>query len=159
MSPTSDYQQIEILVERYSDMVMRIAYQHTRSRSEAEDIMQDVFVALLKKFPFASNEYEKAWIIRVTINKCKNFLKSARRKNVPLQDYDGATLSDKNDMVMEEILALPETEKNVVYLYYYEGYSAKEVGKILRRSENSVFILLSRARKHLKLLIEENNEN
>lgn len=145
---------IRRIVESYSDLIMRIAYQNTRNRYESEDIMQEVFVALIKKYPFSSEEHMKAWIIRVTINKCKNYLKSARRKVLPLKNNFDIAATVKSDDLTEELFELPEFERNVLFLHYYEGYSAREIGKMLHKSENAVFLAFSRARKHLKLIIE-----
>lgn len=146
-----DNQTIRAIVERYSDMIMRIAYQNTRDYAEAEDILQDVYFAMLKR-TFESEEHRKAWLIRATVNKCKNYWKSARRKNLPLEESRAASAPERG--VMEELFSLPAPERTVLYLHYYEKYTAKEIGKMLRKSENAVFILLSRARKHLKLVIE-----
>ena len=152
---------IRRILDNYSDLILRIAFQNTQDRQESEDIMQEVFIELLKKHPFSSEEHMKAWIIRVTINKCKNFLKSARRRNIQLNDnLKVAATTLQNDSLFDELFALPEFERNVLFLYYYEGYSAQEIGKILHKSENAVFLSLSRGRKHLKLIIEGlNDEN
>lgn len=146
---------IKDIIERYSDIIMRIAYHHIGNLTECEDIMQDVFVSLIKKYPFNSEEHMKAWIIRVTINKCKNYMKSSYRKTLPLPEHSNiAVMTDSSNEVMEEIMLLPETERDVIYLHYYEGYTAKEIGKMIGKSENAVHIILTRARNRLKLLID-----
>lgn len=151
-----DIRNINYIVETYGDMLYRVAYQYTRNRSEAEDITQDVFVAMLKKMPFKSEEHLKAWIIRVAINKSINYLKSNRKKVLSLDeniDVAGKQNFDRDEI--EELQSLPRFDRSVIYLYYYEGYSIKEIAKITGKSANSINIRLFRAREKLKTLLEE----
>lgn len=76
----------ELLVDKYADTLFRIAIQNTGVTQEAEDIVQDVFLAMLKNLPFESEEHAKRWLIRVTVNKCRDYLRAARRKNLPLEE-------------------------------------------------------------------------
>lgn len=152
---------VRSVIGRYGDMVMRIAYQNTRDRAESEDIVQEVFLALFLRSLPKSEEHLKAWLIRVTINKSRNVIKSARRKVLPLDERIAPPSSWERPSeaeVLEALFALPFDERNALYLFYYEGYSAKEIGKLLRRSENAVYILLSRARKRLRIIWEEEDE-
>lgn len=141
-------------IERYADTVRRICMVHLKNEADTEDIFQTVFLKyVLHSAPFASEEHEKAWIIRVTINACKDLLKSVfRTKVVPLEDWDDAVreLGEEHAEVLEAVLALPPKYKDAVYLHYYEGYSAVEIGKILQKNVNSVYTLLNRARQMLK---------
>ena len=144
------------VVNTYGDMLYRLAYQYTRNSSESEDIAQDVFVAMLKKMPFKSEEHLKAWLIRVAINKSKNYLKSARKKVLSLdENIDVAGPPLKEDDGLEELNLLPEFDRSVIYLYYYEGYSVREIAKMTGKSANSINIRLSRSREKLKTLLEE----
>lgn len=144
------------VVNTYGDMLYRLAYQYTRNASESEDIAQDVFVAMLKKMPFKSEEHLKAWLIRVAINKSKNYLKSARKKVLSLdENIDVAGPPLKEDDGLEELNLLPEFDRSVIYLYYYEGYSVREIAKMTGKSANSINIRLSRSREKLKTLLEE----
>ena len=152
---------VRSVIGRYGDMVMRIAYQNTRDRAESEDIVQEVFLALFLRPLPKSEEHLKAWLIRVTINKSRNVIKSARRKVLPLDERIAPPSSWEHPSeaeVLEALFALPFDERNALYLFYYEGYSAKEIGKLLRRSENAIYILLSRARKRLRSIWEEADE-
>ena len=135
-------------------MLMRIAYRYTRSTAESEDIMQDTFLALMDKRTFSSVEHIKRWLIRVVINKSKNHLKSAARKTLPL-DETAVSFSPQEREVISELDKLGPTDRNIIYLHYYEGYSLKEIGKILRLTQNAVYIRVTRARKKLKNLMEE----
>lgn len=149
----SDYE-VNCAVDRYADTVRRICLLHLKNYHDTEDIFQSVFLKyLLYDGTFESDEHEKAWFIRVTINACKDFLKSFYRKNfVPIeavQDMAFTSDSEQSD-VLEEVLSLPKKYKDAVYLFYFEGYNASEISKITGRKENTVYTLLARARKLLK---------
>lgn len=156
---------VRAIIERYSDMVLKVAYQNTRDLQESEDIVQEVFLALFSRPLPKEEEHLKAWLIRVTLNKSRSFLRSARRKVQPLDESLApaerlaAPPDFAQDEVLSKLLTLPEAEKNALYLHYYEGYSAKEIGKFLKRSENAVYILLSRGRAKLKELLKEDEDD
>lgn len=144
------------IVDEYGDLVFRIALNYTGNTQEAEDITQESFLAMLKKLPFKSAEHAKRWLIKVTVNKCKDYYKSARRKNLPLDERlisESFELSDG----LEELEKLDPLDRDIIYLFYYEGYSAKEIGKMIGKTKNAVNIRLSRAREYLKELLEEGN--
>lgn len=155
---------VRAIIERYSDMVLKVAYQNTRDLQESEDIVQEVFLALFSRPLPKEEEHLKAWLIRVTLNKSRSFLRSARRKVLPLDESLApaerlaAPPDFAQDEVLSKLLTLPEAEKNALYLHYYEGYSAKEIGKFLKKSENAVYILLSRGRAKLKELLKEDED-
>ena len=139
----------EELLGRYSDMVLRIALHNVGSRADAEDVAQEVFLKRISaRRAFASPEHEKAWMIRVTVNQCRDFLKSAHRKMLPLPEDLPA--EEPCGEVLEAVLCLPVPYRNVIYLHYYEGLSVKEISRALRRRENTVSSWLYRARAALK---------
>ncbi|WP_411676187.1 sigma-70 family RNA polymerase sigma factor [Caproicibacter sp.] len=140
----------EELLNCYSDMVLRIALHNVKARADAEDIAQEVFLKrVTARRSFASPEHEKAWMIRVTVNQCRDFLKSARnRPTVALEE--SVPDSPHSTEVLDAVLCLPVLYRNVIYLYYYEGYSVREISRILRRRENTVSSWLFRARAALK---------
>ena len=150
----SDKNLIDEIINSYSDTVMRIALQHVRNVQEAEDIMQEVFLALLNKTNFKNAEHLKAWLIRVTINKCKDYHRSKRKKLVPLESVRSIAVTAEQESVLEEIFALPPIDRDIIYLHYYEGYGAAEIGKIIKKSENAVYVRLMRAREKLKNILE-----
>ena len=154
----TEKQYIEI-VEKYADMIYRIAYQKVLNRYDAEDIVQDVFVKLLSsKSYFRDEEHIKAWLIRVTINLCINYNKSlARQKTVSVEQLD-IPFTQQETGILEELYLLPEDERNILYLYYYEGYKIREIAKILRQKQNTINSKLTRARNKLKRIMEVNNE-
>ena len=147
-------QEVNRAIELYSDMIRKICMLHLKNYADTEDIFQTVFMKyLLHTAPFESEEHEKAWFIRVTVNACKDLLKSFFRRNaVPLEELSeqAAALPEQDREVLEAVLALPSKYKDVVYLHYYEGYSAAEIGRILNKNVNTVYTLLSRAREQLK---------
>ena len=102
---------------------------------------------------FQSPEHEKAWMIRVTINACKDLLRSLlRRRTVSLDEVleQPAPIPEDHREVLEAVLSLPVKYKDVVYLHYYEGYTASQIGEILGKKANTVYTLLNRARQMLK---------
>ncbi len=149
-------QKAEEAIRRYADMIYRLALSNVKSRHDAEDIFQDVCVALLSSSaPLDDDEHLRHWLIRATINKCKNFHKSvSRHRTEPLESAENIC-SEEHQSLYEELSSLPSKYRTVLYLYYYEGYSVKEVAKLLSLSENTVSSQLRRARKKLRLLLEE----
>lgn len=141
-------------VELYSDTVKKICMLHLKNYDDTEDIFQTVFMKyVLYDGVFESEEHEKAWIIRVTINACKDYLKSFfRSRTVPIDEIRELTsdIEEDHSDVLQAVLALPKKYKDVVYLYFYEQYTAVEIGKILGKNVNTVYTLLSRAKKILK---------
>lgn len=135
---------------QFTDTVYRVAVHNSARPADAEDITQAVFVKLLEsKNTFKGTEHLKAWLIRVTINLCRDEL----RKNSKIVLCESPLLNDtaqKEDSVLEAVRALPENYRNAVYLHYYEGYTAKEIGKILDAKPNTVLSWLSRGRDMLK---------
>ena len=146
-------------IDRYADTVRRICMVHLKNYSDTEDIFQTVFLKyILYPEPFESEEHEKAWIIRVTINACRDLLKSFfHSRTVPLDsliEKPGEIPEDHRE-ILEAVLSLPAKYKDAVYLYYFEGYSASEIASILKKNVNTVYTLLNRARHLLKNRLEE----
>ena len=141
-------------IERYGDMVRRLCLVHLKNPADTEDIFQNVFLKyVLSPVVFESPEHEKAWLIRVTINACRDLVKSFfRSRTVPLEELldQPAPLSEEHKEVLEAVLALPPKYRDAVYLHYYEGYTAAEIGKLLGKNTNTVYTLLTRARERLR---------
>jgi RNA polymerase sigma-70 factor (ECF subfamily) len=146
---------IEEIVKRQADTLYRTAAAILGSRAEAEDAVQDVFVKLLEKQPaFESAEHETAWLIRVTVNQCRSRLRSHWwKKTVPLLDSHPAQTVDQHN-IMETVQSLPVKYRTVIHLFYYEGYSTKEIAEITRQKDSTVREQLSRARKMLRIFME-----
>ena len=147
-------QEVNRIIDLYADTVRRICMLHLKNSADTEDIFQEVFLKYaLSSVIFESAEHEKAWIIRVAVNSCKDLLKSFfRSRTVSMEDIVSlpAVQTEEYNNVLETVLGLPQKYKDVVYLHYYEGYSAVEIGKILGKNVNTVYTLLARARKMLQ---------
>lgn len=153
-----DEQELERLAERYADMIYRIALNDTRSPADAEDILQEVLLALFTASPaFESPEHEKRWLIRVTLNKGKNHRRSLlRRATLPLEEADGYLSQEPDHRALREaVAALPRNQRRAVDLYYYEGYSTGEIAAILHTKEATVRTWLRRGRQRLKEYLTE----
>ena len=141
-------------MERYADTVWRLCLIHLKNRADAEDVFQTVFLKyVLSTAAFESDEHEKAWFIRVTVNACRDLLRSFfRSRTVPLDELADlpANVPEDHREVLDAVLALPAKYRDVVYLHYYEGYTAREIGTMLHKKENTVYSLLSRGRELLK---------
>lgn len=141
-------------IERYGDTVRRLCMIHLKNEADTQDIFQTVFLKyLLHDKPFESQEHEKAWFIRVTINACKDLLKSFfRSRTVSLEKLNTqiAHLPDQRRAVLGAVLELPQRERQVVYLHYFEGYTAPEIGRLLGKNVNTIYTNLARARERLR---------
>ena len=143
-------------IDRYGDMIRRICMIHLKNYADTEDIFQTVFLKyVLSSVVFENEEHEKAWLIRVTVNACRDLLRSFfRSRTIPLQEALAVEqdIPEDDREILEAVLTLPPKYKDVIYLYYYEEYSAKEISRILKKNVNTVYTLLSRARGLLKEL-------
>lgn len=142
-------------MELYGDMIQRICLIHLKNHADTEDIFQSVFLKyVLSSVVFENDAHEKAWFIRVTINACKDLLKSFfRNRTVALTEIHEQienVVSEADTAVIEAVLRLPEKYRKVVYLHYYEGYTAPEIGEILGKNVNTIYTYIQRARQMLK---------
>ena len=139
------------LFEHYSDMVWRLALTRVGSSSSADDVLQEVFLRVVKINPaFKNSEHAKAWLIKVTINCSKKLMGSAfRRHQASLEDNIAFETMEERD-VSYAVQALNHKYKTVVHLYYYEGLKIDEIAEILQISPSAVKQRLSRAREQLK---------
>lgn len=159
-----DYEEV---IRRNSDTVYRLAYSLVRTRADADDIYQEVFLRYVRKMPiFDSAEHERAWFMRVTVNCCKNFWKSpwTQRRSA----YEGDALegelsennifgeaADEDWLLIETVKQLPEKYRVVIHLFYYEELSVEEIGKITKSKASTVRTRLTRARRELKNLLDK----
>ena len=135
---------------QYTDTVYRVAVHNTRSDADAQDITQEVFLRLLEcRKVFRDSEHMKAWLIRVTINLCKNHLRDRSRETL-VPDAPPQADPAQTHTVLDAVRALPEGQRNAVYLHYYEGYTAREIAAILGSTTNTVLSRLHRARQTLR---------
>lgn len=141
-------------IERYSDTVRRLCMIHLKNSADTEDIFQTVFLKyVLSSVSFQDEEHEKAWFIRVTINACKDLLKSFFRSHtVSLEEVmeQPAQLSPDHRDVLDAVLSLPPKYRNVVYLHYFEDYTAPQISRILHKNVNTIYTLLTRSKQMLR---------
>ena len=154
---------IDFLYGEYSNMIYRLALVRTRNSSDAEDIVQEVFLRYLKYAPsFDSTEHQKAWLIKVTLNCTNTILGSAYRKHsVPFELFtDPGTEDDLPDStVYDAVLKLPSKYRTVIHLFYYEDYSVKEIASMMHATETAVKTWLRRARLKLQSELKEDIED
>lgn len=147
-------QQAKQALETHADTVRRICFVHLKNHHDVEDVFQEVFLKyILHDADFENAAHEKAWFIRVAINASRDLLKSYFRKNVTsFEDLisEPHTIDAHDRAVLEAVLKLPPKYRDVIYLFYYEGYSALEIAAILKKNENTIYTWLSRARTQLK---------
>lgn len=144
-------------IEQYSDMIMRLCMVHLKNGADAEDIFQTVFLKYtLYDKEFESPEHEKAWLIRVTVNACKDLLKSFfRSRTITLEDLSeyAPSVTQEEYTVMEAVWSLPEQYRDAIYLHYYEGYTAPEIAGILKRNPNTVYTHINKGKKLLREML------
>lgn len=146
-------QDVNRAIELYADTVKRICFLHLKNYHDTQDIFQKVFLKyLMHEGNFQSEEHRKSWIIRVTVNSCKDLLRDYYRKNTlsieeAVNEYASC---DESKEILSTVLTLEPKYKDVVYLFYFEGYTACEIAEILNKKENTIYSLLSRAREKLK---------
>lgn len=158
-------EQMERYFRDYYLLAYRIAFSQVKNRADAEDIAQEVFIRLLlHEQEYESEAHEKAWMIRVTLNLCRDLQKSKWQKSrvgmehIPEKELEAFRVPFlKEDETLSLVLGLPENYKNCLYLFYYEDYSIKEIADILGMQENTVKTNLRRGREKLKVLLAKEN--
>lgn len=159
----NDTQQVEYLANKYADTIFRLSYTYLKNTHDAQDVCQNVFVKLLttplKKFE--NEEHEKAYILRMTANACKNVLKSPWRRRICTLDVcaDIPAPEEPDNDILLAVNALPAHYRSVIHLYYYEGYHAEEIADILGISASAVYSRLNRGREKLRKLLERGHEH
>lgn len=146
-------QNIEFLFQNYKDDVYRLALSYTRSVQEAEDVCQTVFLKAMEQTVQPGKE--KAWLMQVTANECRNLLRSSWwRKTESLTEMLVSPAPQYSD-VFQKVMALPPKYRVVIYLRYYEAYTTREMAQLLKISQTAVTTRLSRAREMLKPVLKE----
>ncbi len=147
-------QEINRAIEQYSDMIRRLCMIHLKNYDDTEDIFQTVFLKYaLSSVSFENKEHEKAWLIRATINACKDLLKNFfHSRTVSLDEImeQPVQMPPDDREVLQAVLSLPAKYKDVVYLHYYEDYTAPQIGKILGKNVNTIYTLLTRSKRLLR---------
>lgn len=162
MKSNMSTQEFEMIYQRYKNLLYRIAFTYLKNNADVEDILQEVFLKRVYQAPVFDNpEHEKRWMIRITVNMCKNMLKNFWNQNMDSLDENMDLLFQQWDMdinektIMDEVFRLPEKQRIVIYLYYFEGYTCREIANILKKSESAVKMRLKNGRTRLKAVLEE----
>ena len=156
MTQTITEDELRRVVKAYSDMLLRVAMTRVPTPADAEDVVQDVFLRLLTHAPrFRDGEHEKAWLLRATLNRASD-IRRGRRDDVPLKEAANAAAEAPDyGPLLSAVRSLPEAYSAVIHLYYYEGYSIKEIAGLLALPAPTVGTRLSRGRKRLGEILKE----
>jgi len=150
--------QAERLVQSYADLILRLSYTYLKHTQDAQDLCHTVLLKCMERpRSFDSPEHEKAWIIRCTVNACKDQLRSRKRRgNLPLEAAAAVPAPQPEEgSLLAAVALLPPKYRAVIYLYYYEGYSAREIGAMLGVPAATVHTRLHRGRDQLRAFLEQ----
>ncbi|MPM07922.1 ECF RNA polymerase sigma factor SigW [bioreactor metagenome] len=152
---TDDY--ISAAIEKHADMVRRICFLYLRNSADVEDVYQEVFLKFFLNFDaFENEDHQKAWLCRVTFNKCKDLCKSFwRRKVVSIEEMEIPFESPEQSELIKTVLGLPDDQKEVVYLHYFEDRPVPEIAQIMGKNANTVYSILHRAKAQLRKRVGE----
>ena len=141
---------LELAIRKYGHRVQSLAFVYLKNKFDAEDAAQEVFLTYLRRSPhFLTAQKEKSWLMTVTANHCRDMLRAAHRQELPLTE-DISYLPPQESDVLRAVLELEETYRVPIHLYYYEGYSIREIAAVLRVRPGTVGSRLSRGREMLK---------
>lgn len=157
----------EELYEKYANDVLRVSYFYLGDRQRAEDVCQDVFVRLITNAPDLQEGREKAWLLKVALNRCRDLWRGAWLKRVVLGSPtfelipapDDHERREDEEAVMTAIYQLPASFRETIMLYYYQGYGINEIAEMLDLPEGTISSRLSRARKKLEEILKESEVN
>ncbi|WP_295582605.1 RNA polymerase sigma factor [uncultured Oscillibacter sp.] len=157
MVPSGTDETVCRLVAEYSPMLLRLACTRLPSTADAEDAVQEVFLRLLSARPvFRDAGHEKAWLIRATLHRASDIRRLAERRNLPLEEAAQAAAPPEGESaLLEAVRALPAKYSGVIHLYYYEGYSIREIAQLLGLPTPTVGTRLARGRERLRQMLEE----
>lgn len=147
--------ELEEIMGQYGAMVYRLAYSRTRCPADADDIYQEVFLRYFQKRPsFDSEEHRRAWLLRVTVNRCRTLFASAWfRYRAALEECVGEE-ARKETQLDEALQALRPGDRTVLHLFYYEEMSVREISALLKKKESTVRTQLTRARRRLAQIVK-----
>ena len=154
--PYMDSKNADRLVNTYADMILRISFMYLKQTCDAEDICQDIFLKLLSgEYTFDSPAHEKSWIIRTTINACKDHLRTAFWKRSQTIDaiLENPAPNASESELLDLVMSLPRNYRVSIYLYYYEGYQVKEIAAMYGKTENAISTYLRRGRQKLRQML------
>lgn len=153
------------LMQTYGNDVVRIAFTYLKQKELAEDVAQDVFIKCYEKLDTFRNESSyKTWLIRITVNRCKDVLKSWQYKNLFITDFfkpnqqsivdANHQVNQENELISKQVIKLPVIYREVIILFYYQDLSIEEISELLKINSNTVKTRLHRGRQKLKESLE-----
>lgn len=147
----------EEILDTYGNSILRYAYSYLHNMSDAEEVLQDTLVQFLKTAPaFETRQHEKAWLLRVAGNLSKNRLAyNSVRRTDELKDELVAESREDLSFVWDAVKLLPENYRETIHLFYYEGYSTKQIAQLLQKKETTVRSDLHRGREKLRAVLKE----
>lgn len=156
MVPKNHTDNLREIYDRNVDMLYHICLMYLKNPADAEDAVHNTFVKLIEKQQVFENElHEKNWLIKVASNISKNMLRHWSRYNADLEEVTGEGVTDEYSEVLDAVSRLPDNLKVPVYLFYYHGYSSKEISDITGEKDSTVRNRLQKARKLLRDVLEE----
>lgn len=152
---------IEHIVEEYGDILFRICFIKLCSKQDAQDAVQETLLRFMEqRKDFRDEEHIKAWLIRVAVNICRDMKRfQMRHPQITYDELQEYYLTEREFGIVEEVMKLPNKLKDVIYLYYIEGYKTMEIARILHLSENVVRKRMQRGREQLKIQCLEGGES
>ncbi len=150
-------QKAQRYMSEYGNQILRFAYSYLHSMEEAEDVLQETLIKVLEADPvFENSTHEKAYLLKTAANLSKNHITANKRRETDVLEEDLIALEREDlSFVWEAVKSLPELQREVVHLFYQEGYKTAEIGEILNRKESTIRSDLKRARERLKEILRE----
>ncbi len=148
---TVDKSEFEQMYQTYGPALYRFCLLQMKNSADAEDVLQEVFFKRLSRKPrFCSPEHERRWLFRTALNQCRDEWRRSRRSELPLTAAENVALADSELSLLDQVSDLPQAQRTVLHLYYYEGYSVDEIARLLRTGKSAVKMRLSRGRAALR---------
>lgn len=143
---------VRAAVCNYGDMLYRLCFVMLRNTADAEDAVQETFIAYTTKSPvFSDKEHEKAWLLKVASNKCRDMLRFRNRHQLTeLSGLEAVVQDDESSHILEALMELPEKFRLVLTLYYIDEYKVKEIAEIIKKTPSAVKMRLQKGRKLLE---------
>lgn len=157
MSKAQINAQVERILDEYGNSILRLGYSYLKSMSDSEDVLQETLIQFMKTLPlFETTSHEKAWLLRVAINISKNKIQYNKKRNTD-ELSENLIADEKEDLtfVWEAVKGLPVKYREVIHLFYHEGYSTAQIADMLSKNETTVRSLLHRGRNKLKEVLKE----
>ena len=147
---------METVIKFYSNLVYKLAFARSGNKFDADEIYQEVFIRYIKKQPlFSSEDHRKAWFIKVTINYSKKYWNLAWFRKTQRLEESMQFTSEEDNNLYSELLKLSPKYREIIHLFYYEGYTTEEISQLLGRKNSTIRVQLMRARSMLKEFLKE----